>query len=55
MDEVIPSDHKRREASVVIQWYGLIHDNNVDIKVIQRDYIASHRITNDFCESVGRK
>ena len=24
-DEVIPSDHPRREASRVIQWYGLIH------------------------------
>ena len=25
VDEVIPSDHPRREASRVIQWYGLIH------------------------------
>ena len=27
MDEVIPSDHPRRVASRVIQWYGLIHEN----------------------------
>ena len=26
VDEVIPSDHPRREASRVIQWYGLIHE-----------------------------
>ena len=26
VDEVIPSDHTRREASRVIQWYGLIHE-----------------------------
>ena len=26
MDEVIPSDHPRREASRVIQWYCLIHE-----------------------------
>ena len=25
VDEVIPSNHPRREASRVIQWYGLIH------------------------------
>ena len=25
VDEVIPSDHPRRVASRVIQWYGLIH------------------------------
>ena len=25
-DGVIPSDHPRREASRVIQWYGLIHE-----------------------------
>ena len=26
VDEVIPSDHPRRVASMVIQWYGLIHE-----------------------------
>ena len=26
VDEVIPSDHPRRVASRVIQWYGLIHE-----------------------------
>ena len=26
VDEVIPSDHPRREASRAIQWYGLIHE-----------------------------
>ena len=26
MDEVIPSDHPRRVASRVIEWYGLIHE-----------------------------
>ena len=26
MDKVIPSDHPRRVASRVIQWYGLIHE-----------------------------
>ena len=26
VDEVIPSDHPRREVSRVIQWYGLIHE-----------------------------
>ena len=26
VDEVIPSDHPRRYASRVIQWYGLIHE-----------------------------
>ena len=26
VDEVIPSDHPRREALRVIQWYGLIHE-----------------------------
>ena len=26
VDEVIPADHQRREASRVIQWYGLIHE-----------------------------
>ena len=26
VDEVIPSDPPRREASSVIQWYGLIHE-----------------------------
>ena len=26
VDEVIPSDHSRRVASRVIQWYGLIHE-----------------------------
>ena len=26
VDEVIPSDHLRRVASRVIQWYGLIHE-----------------------------
>ena len=26
VDEVIPSNHPRREASRVIQWYGLIHE-----------------------------
>ena len=26
VDEVISLDHKRREASRVIQWYGLIHE-----------------------------
>ena len=26
VDEVIPSDHPRREGSRVIQWYGLIHE-----------------------------
>ena len=25
VDDVIPSDHPRRVASRVIQWYGLIH------------------------------
>ena len=25
VDEVIPTDHRRRVASRVIQWYGLIH------------------------------
>ena len=26
VDEVIPLDHPRREASRVIQWYDLIHE-----------------------------
>ena len=26
VDEVIPSDHPRRVALRVIQWYGLIHE-----------------------------
>ena len=26
VDEIIPSDHPRRVASRVIQWYGLIHE-----------------------------
>ena len=26
VDEVIPSDHLRRVASRVIEWYGLIHE-----------------------------
>ena len=26
VDEVIPSDHPRRVASRVIQWYGIIHE-----------------------------
>ena len=26
VDEAIPSDHSRRVASRVIQWYGLIHE-----------------------------
>ena len=26
VDGVIPSDHPRRAASRVIQWYGLIHE-----------------------------
>ena len=36
VDEVIPSDHPRREALRVIQWYDLIHEttNKATITII---------------------
>ena len=37
MDEVIPSDHSRREASRVIQWYGLIHETDVSLVLKDSD------------------
>ena len=54
VDEVKPSDHPRRVASRVIQWYGLIHEtgnstpDQVTIMIICLLYAFLFDILSDF-------
>ena len=56
VDEVIPTDHPRREVSKVILWYDLIHDLlalGFDLHIVVREICFSFKVRKKSGKSQG--